>query len=330
MRIPRTRIVLATALLVAHVTEAAPSLTRAPDVTSSRRANLEMQASAGSYWTLAGRPDVRSASVVVFDEDDGSVLYAKDAARVRPIASITKLMTAIVVREASLPLDEPITITEADRDTLRGTTSRLLIGTTLTRDDLLHLALMSSENRAAHALGRTYPGGLTAFLRAANKKARELGMTTARFVDPTGLSSGNVASAQDLVKLVRAAAMDPLIREYSTSPSHVVVVGGKLLEFRNSNSLVTKDEWHIALQKTGYTSDAGRCLVMTAYVRERPVVMVLLNSVGRYTRIADAQRVRTWMESGDGVDQFARSPRSAAFHTTYAGKEDGDAKAVSH
>lgn len=288
-----------------------------------------METSARPYWTLAGQPDVRSASVVVFDEDDGSILYSKDPARVRPIASITKLMTAIVVREANLPLDEPITITLDDRDTERGTSSRLLVGTTLTRDDLLHLALMSSENRAAHALGRTYPGGLPAFLRAANKKARALGMKAARFVDPTGLSSGNVASAQELVKLVRAAAMDPLIREYSTSPSHFVMVKGNLLEFRNSNSLVTKDDWHIALQKTGYTSDAGRCLVMTAYVQERPVVMVLLNSFGRYTRIADARRVRTWMESAVTAEQFASSPRST-HRPAQSGKEDGDGKAVAH
>jgi D-alanyl-D-alanine endopeptidase (penicillin-binding protein 7) len=250
------------------------------------------------FWDLSGSPDVRSASAVIFDELGEEVLYAKDANVVRPIASITKLMTALVVREAELPLDEVIKITLDDRDTERGTSSRLRVGTQLTRDDLLHLALMSSENRAAHALGRTYPGGLPAFLNAMNEKARALGMTTARFVDPTGLSSGNVASAADLVKLVLAAARDPLIREYSTSPSHVVEVGGELLEYRNSNLLVTKDDWQIVLQKTGYTSDAGQCLVMTALVQERPVVMVLLNSFGKYTRIADARRVRRWMESG--------------------------------
>src|SRR5690606_30871825 len=227
---------------------------------------------------------------VIFDETDASVLYSKDAKRVRPIASITKLMTAIVVREANQPLDEVIKITLDDRDTEKGTASRLLVGTKLTRNDLLHLALMSSENRAAHALGRTYPGGLMEFVRAMNDKARSLGMKSARFVEPTGLSSGNVASASDLVKLVRAAASDPLIREYSTSPSHIVTVGRDLLEFKNSNSLVRKDDWHIVLQKTGYTSEAGRCLVMTAFVHERPIVMVLLNSFGKYTRIADARR----------------------------------------
>lgn len=282
-----------------------------------------------AYWTLIGKPDVRSSSVVIYDEVDEVVLYSKDANRARPIASITKLMTAIVVREADLPLDEVIKITLDDRDTEKGTTSRLLVGTKLTRNDLLHLALMSSENRAAHALGRTYPGGLAEFVRAMNKKAKALGMKSARFVEPTGLSSGNVASATDLVKLVRAASLDPLIREYSTSPSHIVAIGQELLEFKNSNSLVRKDDWHIALQKTGYTSEAGRCLVMTALVRDRPVVMVLLNSFGKYTRIADARRVRTWMERDNGSQQLASAPKPALTQAVSL-ESDGESKAVSH
>jgi D-alanyl-D-alanine endopeptidase (penicillin-binding protein 7) len=286
---------------------------------------------ARQFWTLAGKPDVRSSSVVIFDETDETELYSRDANRARPIASITKLMTAIVVREADLPLDEVIKITLDDRDTEKGTTSRLLVGTELTRDDLLHLALMSSENRAAHALGRTYPGGLAEFVKAMNKKAKDLGMQSARFVEPTGLSSGNVASANDLVKLVREAALDPLIRDYSTNPSHIVQVGHELLEFKNSNLLVTKDDWHIALQKTGYTSDAGRCLVMTAFVHDRPIVMILLNSFGKYTRIADARRVRNWMEASMPSEQLASSPTATRTHTPALSMQaDGEGRAVSH
>lgn len=263
------------------------------------------------FWSLSGRPEVKSSAAVVFDQLDGVELYSRAADRPMPIASITKLMTALVIREADLPLDDVITITSDDRDTERGTTSRLLIGTQLTRGDLLHLALMSSENRAAHALGRTYPGGMTAFVAAMNAKAQELGMDSAHFVEPTGLSAKNVASAADLVKLVLAASEDPLIAELSTSQSHTVMVGRQLLEFRNSNALVEKEDWHIALQKTGYTSDAGRCLVMLTYVEDRPIVMVLLNSVGKYTRLADARRVRTWMETTHGRAQLAAA--SAAY-----------------
>lgn len=263
---------------------------------------------AEKFWTLVGKPEVRSSSVVVFDDTDDEVLYSKNAKQALPIASITKLMTALVVREADQDLNELLTITAEDRDTYKGTSSRLTIGTELTRADLLHLALMSSENRAAHALGRNYPGGLKPFVRAMNAKAKELGMKSARFVEPTGLSSGNVSSASDLVKLVKAASSDPLIRHYSISQSHEVQVGSYVLEFRNSNSLTSKEDWHIAMQKTGYTSEAGRCLVMTAFVEDRPVVMVLLNSFGKHTRLADARRVRTWMEvSGANSPRYARA-----------------------
>ena len=329
MRTHVTRIVLATTMFLSLNAAHAGASFPETDISTSSAVSVEAEA-ARQFWVLAGKPDVRSSSVLIFDETDEAVLYSKDADRVRSIASITKLMTAIVVREANLPLDEMIKISLQDRDTEKGTTSRLVVGTKLTRDDLLHLALMSSENRAAHALGRTYPGGLAEFVKAMNTKAKALGMKSARFVEPTGLSSGNVASARDLVKLVRAAAEDFLIREYSTSPSHIVAVGNELLEFKNSNSLVRKDDWHIALQKTGYTSEAGRCLVMTALVQERPVVMILLNSFGKYTRIADARRVRNWMEASMHSEQLASSPPQGTPTPASSVKGEGEGRAVAH
>jgi D-alanyl-D-alanine endopeptidase (penicillin-binding protein 7) len=214
-----------------------------------------------------------------------------------PIASITKLMTVLVVADAGLPLDESIQLTTEDRIIGKGASSRLVLGTTLTRGDLIHLALMSSENRAAHALGRNYPGGLPAFVQAMNLKARKLGMTSARFVDPAGLSSDNVASAEDLSKLVIAASANPVIREYSTDPGYEVRVGRKMLQFHNTNALVSNPTWNIIVQKTGYISEAGRCLVMQAVIQGRSVVIVLLNSVGKNTRVADAVRIRRWMEA---------------------------------
>jgi D-alanyl-D-alanine endopeptidase (penicillin-binding protein 7) len=242
--------------------------------------------------------DVRSEAVIVLDAADSSVLYSRHANRPVPIASITKLMTALVVLDAGQPLDEMIELTVADRRLERSSFSRLAVGSHISRGDLLHLALMSSENSAAHAVARAYPGGLSACLKAMNAKARALGMKTARFTDPTGLSSGNVSSAADLTKLVAAAAADPTIRTFSTSASLTVPVGKQLLEFRNTNSLVTKADWDVMVQKTGYTSDAGQCLVMQTVIRERPVLIVLLNSFGKYTRVADARRIRKWMEAG--------------------------------
>jgi D-alanyl-D-alanine endopeptidase (penicillin-binding protein 7) len=242
-------------------------------------------------------PDVRSNAALILDEDTREVLYSKKADVAAPIASITKLMTALVVLDAGLPLDEKIQLTEADRDKEKGSYSRLAIGSKLTRGDLLLLALMSSENRAAHALGRTYPGGMTAFVKAMNAKAKALGMTQSRFVEPTGLSSRNVASPADLTKLVIAASEHPLIREYSTQPEHQVTVGRQVLGFRNTNTLVFNPEWDVRVQKTGYISEAGQCLVMKAVVDGRSIVFVLLDSFGKYTRVADAKRVRTWMAS---------------------------------
>ena len=242
-------------------------------------------------------PGLRSASVFVFDETHASVLYSKNSDVAAPIASITKLMTALVVADARLPLDERIQVTNDDRSLHKGAASRLAVGTTLTRGDLIHLALMSSENRAAHALGRSYPGGVDVFVQAMNAKAKALGMTNSHFVDPAGLSSDNVASPEDLAKLVMAASHDRTIREYSTDRSYAVAVGRRMVEFRNTNSLVGNPAWDIVVQKTGYISEAGKCLVMQAHIDDRTIVMILLNSNGRYTRVADARRVRKWMEA---------------------------------
>jgi D-alanyl-D-alanine endopeptidase (penicillin-binding protein 7) len=242
-------------------------------------------------------PDLRSSSALVLDTTHQSVLYSRKAEMAAPIASITKLLTVLVVADAGLPLDEPIQLTTEDRIIGKGASSRLVLGTTLTRGDLIHLALMSSENRAAHALGRNYPGGLPAFVQAMNAKARRLGMTSAHFVDPAGLSCDNVASAEDLSKLVIAASENPVIREYSTDPGYAVRVGRKMLEFRNTNALVNNPTWNIIVQKTGYITEAGRCLVMQAVIQGRTVVIVLLNSVGKNTRVADAVRIRRWMEA---------------------------------
>ena len=242
-------------------------------------------------------PDLRSSSALVLDATHSSVLYSRKADVSAPIASITKLLTVLVVADAGLPLDEPIQLTTEDRIVGKGASSRLLLGTTLTRGDLIHLALMSSENRAAHALGRNYPGGLPAFVAAMNAKARKLGMTSAHFVDPAGLSCDNVASAEDLSKLVMAASENPVIREYSTDRGYAVRVGRRMLEFRNTNSLVSNPTWNIVVQKTGYISEAGRCLVMQAVIQGRTVVIVLLNSVSKNTRVADAVRIRRWMEA---------------------------------
>jgi D-alanyl-D-alanine endopeptidase (penicillin-binding protein 7) len=242
-------------------------------------------------------PQLKSNSVLVLDEETSDVLYSRKADVATPIASITKLMTALVVLEAEQPLDEIIEITNADVAKGKGVFSRLAVGTKLSRGDLLHLALMSSENRAAHALGRTYPGGMKAFVKAQNAKAKGLGMKSAHFVDPTGLSSGNVASPMDLSKLVIAASRNETIQEFSTDDSHVVQVGRTLLEYRNTDSLVSNPTWDIVVQKTGYIAAAGRCLVLKTVIEGRSVVIVLLNSFGKYTRTADAKRVKTWMES---------------------------------
>jgi len=254
-----------------------------------------------SAMTVAAKPalfpKLKSSSVLVVDQSDSSVLYSRRADVAAPIASITKLMTSLVVLDAKQPLDQPITITAAETDLPRGGFSRLSVGTVLSRGDLMHLALMSSENRAAHALGVNYPGGVPALVKAMNAKAAVLGMTTAHFVDPTGLSSDNVASPEDLSKLVMAASRNPHIREYSTDPSYTVRVRNHLVEFHNTDNLVKNPAWNIIVQKTGYIAEAGKCLVLEAVIEGRNVVIVLLDSAGRLTRVADAKRVKTWMEA---------------------------------
>jgi serine-type D-Ala-D-Ala endopeptidase (penicillin-binding protein 7) len=242
-------------------------------------------------------PKLKSSSVLIVDQSDSTVLYSRRSDVAAPIASITKLMTALVVLDARQPLDEPLAITQDEAALPKSRGSRLSVGTVLTRGDFMHLALMSSENRAAHALGANYPGGVPAIVTAMNAKAAALGMTTAHFVDPTGLSSDNVASPEDLSKLVLAAAQNPHIREYSTDPSYAVRVRKHLVEFHNTDNLVKNPTWNIIVQKTGYIAEAGKCLVMEAVIEGRNVIIVLLDSAGRLTRVADAKRVKTWMES---------------------------------
>jgi D-alanyl-D-alanine endopeptidase (penicillin-binding protein 7) len=242
-------------------------------------------------------PKLKSSSVLIVDQSDSSILYSRNSDVAAPIASITKLMTALVVLDAQQPLDEPLQITQAERDLPKSNFSRLTVGTVLTRGDLMHLALMSSENRAAHALGSNYPGGMPAMVSAMNAKAAALGMTSAHFVDPTGLSSENVASPEDLSKLVIAASRNPTIREFSTDPSYSVRIHKRLVAYRNTDNLVANPTWNIIVQKTGYITEAGKCLVMEAVIEGRNVVIVLLDSLGKYTRVADAKRVKSWMEA---------------------------------
>jgi D-alanyl-D-alanine endopeptidase (penicillin-binding protein 7) len=241
--------------------------------------------------------DLKSGVALVVDQDTQEVLLRKNDRAVLPIASLTKLMTGLIVSETGLPLDETLTITQDDVDTEKGSRSRLAVGARLTRGELLHLALMSSENRAAHALGRTFPdGGMKRFVALMNARARSIGMADTRYVEPTGLSSANRSSARDLATLVAAAAQDPLLRQLSTSPGYEVAVGDRVLQYHNTNPLVRDPDWHIALQKTGYITEAGRCLVMQTRVAGRQLIMVFLDSSGKHSRVADAERVREWLE----------------------------------
>ena len=244
-----------------------------------------------------------SANVVVYDTAAGRRLYSKAPDEVTPIASLTKLMTAMVVLDAGQPMDEMLAIDPDDFDFLKGSRSRLRMGTTLSRREMLRLALMSSENRAASSLARHYPGGMTAAVAAMNRKAIALGMTRTHYSDPTGLSADNVSSANDLATLVQAAAKYPAIRDFSTTPAHYVELrpAGHLLGFNNSNALVKNHAWDIQLQKTGYIREAGKCLVMLANIASRPLVIVLLDSSGKYTRLGDAQRIKHWVETGEGL-----------------------------
>ena len=255
----------------------------------------------------APHPDevyLRSAVALVQDANSGETLIAKNQGVILPIASITKLMTAMVILDAGVNLDQRVAISGDDYDYVKGTRSRLRPGTVLTRDELLLLALMSSENRAAASLARTYPGGTAVFVAAMNAKAAALGMNDTRFVDATGLSSANVSSARDLARLVGAAHEYPLIRQYSTRESASVQSLGRKLDYRNTNGLVRNAKWDIDLQKTGYISEAGRCLVMRVRMASREVVVVLLDSWGKFSRVGDANRIKKWLEAN-----AAKGPR---------------------
>lgn len=249
---------------------------------------------------IAQSLNLESKAALIMNASTGEVLYAKNTNQAVPIASITKLMTAMVVLDAKLPLDEAITINEEDIDRMRNTSSRLSVGTVLSRAELLLLALMSSENRAAHALARTYPGGVNAAVAAMNRKAATLGMTQTRFEDGTGLNSGNVASPKDLVTMVKTASTYPLIRRFSTTGGHAVAIKDSVQQFNNTNALVKNQDWEIGVSKTGFINEAGKCLVMQAKIKSTPVVMVLMDSWGKYTRVGDAVRVKKWLETSSG------------------------------
>jgi len=274
----------------------------------------------GELAGLHGTSDnlaLKSSVALVIDQDTKEVLLQKNESAVLPIASITKLMTGVLVSEAKLPMDELITISQADVDMEKGSRSRLVVGTVLSRGELLHLALMASENRAAHALGRTYPGGLGVFVSLMNAKANALGMRATSYVEPTGLSSKNQSSATDLATLVGYAYSDSTLRELSTSPGYAVEVGNRTLRYNNTNRLVKSPAWDIGLQKTGYISEAGQCLVMQAKVAGRKLIMVFLDSAGKLSRIADAERVRRWVEAnppstarGVPLANMAQEPRT--------------------
>ena len=255
--------------------------------------------------------DLKSSVALVIDQDTREVLFSKNDHAILPIASLTKLMTGVVISGAKLPLDEMITVTQDDVDTEKHSRSRLGVGTTLTRGELLHLALMSSENRAAHALGRTYPGGMGTFVNLMNAKAKMLGMHDTSYAEPTGLSSRNQSSAQDLATLVNAAYADPMLRELTTSPGFQVEVGNRMLQFNNTNRLVKNPTWDIGLQKTGFINEAGQCMVMQTKIAGRKLIMVFLDSAGKLSRIADAERVRRWVEATPMADQKVRIGTSA-------------------
>ncbi|ATL99743.1 D-alanyl-D-alanine endopeptidase [Aeromonas sp. MR19] len=255
-----------------------------------------------------------SAAFVVANPRTGEVLSERNANRVMPIASITKLMTALVVLDANQRLSETLTVTMADVDRLKGTGSRLAVGSRLSRADMLHIALMSSENRAASALARNYPGGQRAFVEAMNAKARMLGMWSTQFADSTGLTPRNVSSAHDLAKLVAAASAYPLIRQYSSTEERMVRNGKRQLHYLNSNRLVREGSWPVTLSKTGYIREAGRCLVMATQINREPVILVLLNADTPNSRVADAKRIKSWLETSGRMSLTAQSsPQTKLF-----------------
>src|SRR5437773_4114041 len=279
---------------------------------------LPTGASASNLTRDVSKLRLASANALVFDANTGQPIYAKGADTITPIASVTKLMTAMVVLDAEQPLDQPIGVGIADLDILKGSHSRLRLGSELSRREMLHLALMASENRAASTLARHYPGGTAACVEAMNRKAQSLGMVRTRFADPTGLSSENVSTASDLARMVKAAAGYELIRDATTTASHYVEVQptGRILGYNNTNSLVRAGQWDIQLSKTGFIREAGKCLVMLATVASRPVVIVLLDSYGRLTRVGDANRVKHWLETGESLPLEAVAKRAKGRHAT--------------
>lgn len=289
-----------------------PAKVKAKPTAAARPVRASFGQMAGLHAT-SDALGLSSSVALVVDQETNEVLFSKNDHAVLPIASLTKLMTALVVAEANLPMHESIRITQADVDTEKGSSSRLAVGTVLSRGELMHLALMSSENRAAHALGRTFPGGMNVFVRRMNQRAVLTGMADTRFVEPTGLSSLNQSSANDLAVLTAMAYNEPMLRELSTSHGREVSVGSRTLHYNNTNRLVKNPDWDIGLQKTGYISEAGRCLVMQTQVAGRKLIMVFLDSSGKLGRLGDAERVRKWLEQksslhSDVITQPQRLP----------------------
>lgn len=275
----------------------------------AKKAKVAKQAGTPDF-TKEGQPNLLSHAAMVFDPTTGKELFSKNADAPMPIASITKIMTAMVVLDAKLGMDDPVIIDAGDIDTIKGSRSRLPVGSAFRREDLMRLALMASDNRAASALGRSYPGGLNAFVDAMNAKARLLSMNSTRFVDPTGLAPGNVSSPQDLARMVAEAAKYSQIRDFSTTPElHVTLPNAKkAMGFSNTNQLVKSQNWDIGLSKTGYINEAGKCLVMQATIANNPVVIVLLDSWGRLTRIGDANRIKKWIETNKHLVSAQKAP----------------------
>ena len=301
MRLPKTSIIASfcAALLFCTTTFAVAQTPRDTTATKAKAAPVRAKATGVADFTKDGLPNLQSHAFMVFDPATGRSLFAKNADQAVPIASITKLMTAMVVLDAKLDMDEPLVVDKDDIDTLKGSRSRIPVGAAFRREDLMRLALMASDNRAAAALGRNYPGGTVAFVQAMNAKAQMLGLQNAKFVDPTGLAPGNVASPQDLALMVAAASTFPEIREFSTAQElHVTLAsGGRSMGFNNTNALVRSQGWNIGLSKTGFINEAGKCLVMHATIANNPVVIVLLDSWGKLTRVGDANRIKKWLET---------------------------------
>jgi len=294
-------------LRVSHASAPAPAPAAATASRAHASARPAAQRASASVHAAVDRLGLNAAAALVVDQDTGEELYAKNADAVLPIASLTKLMTGLALTRAELPLDEPITITSADIDRLKNSGSRLPVGTTLSRGEMMQLALMSSENRAAHALGRTYPGGMARFVRLMNAHAQLLGMNDTHYVEPTGLSSQNRSSARDLVRLVSVAGNQTLLRRWTTSLSHDVSVGKRVIPYRNTNALLWDPDWDIRLQKTGYIREAGRCLLMQIEMDGRRLIMVFLDADSGKSRLADAKRVRQWVALGQGTESYAYS-----------------------